>query len=130
MRWLYAAVAALLLVHEVDSAFWREWELFGLPGGEPGFLAVHLPLVLLVFWGHGQVVAGRRAGAWASLALAAAGLAALAIHSAFLALGRPEFRAAASLAVLAATAAASVALAAAAVSALRRTGRAKASPPS
>ena len=114
MRWLYALVAALLVVHEVDSAFWREWEVFGLPGGEPGFLLLHLPLLLLVFWGYGEALAGRRSGAWASLALAAAGLVAPAIHFALLAQGRPEFRTAASLAVLAATGLASILLAAAA----------------
>lgn len=119
MHWLYPAVASLLVVHEIDSAFWREWDLFGLPGGEPGFLLVHLPLLAAVFWGHRQVVAGRRAGAWASLCLAAAGLLAPALHSAFLAAGRPEFRAAASLAVLGATGLASLLLAVAAARALR-----------
>lgn len=124
MRWLYPAVASLLVVHELDSAFWREWDLLGLPGGEPGFLLVHLPLLAAVFWGDRKVAAGRRAGAWASLCLAAAGLLAPAIHSAFLAAGRPEFRALASLSVLAATGLGSVLLAVAAVGALRSARRA------
>ncbi len=101
LRVLYVANATLLLVHEIDSAFWREWELFHLPGGEPAFLVVHLPLVALVVWGYGRLVEGARAGAVMSLALAVAALAAAAIHAAFMAVGHVEFRAAVSIAVLA-----------------------------
>ncbi len=36
LRSLYLANATLLVVHELDSVFWREWELFRLPGGEAG----------------------------------------------------------------------------------------------
>ena len=25
--WLYIATATLLVVHEIDSAFWKEWDL-------------------------------------------------------------------------------------------------------
>jgi hypothetical protein len=31
---------ALLITHEIDSAFWKEWNLFGLPGGVQEFLAL------------------------------------------------------------------------------------------
>lgn len=101
LRALYVANATLLLVHEIDSAFWREWELLRLPGGEPGFLAVHVVLAAAVVWGYGRLVEGARAGLVLSLALALAALAAAAIHAAFLLAGRPEFRSGASLAVLA-----------------------------
>ena len=30
---LYLANTALLIAHEIDSAYWKEWELFHLPGG-------------------------------------------------------------------------------------------------
>lgn len=33
--------AALLVTHEIDAAYWKEWELFGLPGTEGGFLVLH-----------------------------------------------------------------------------------------
>lgn len=117
---LYAVNAALLVLHEIDSAYWREWEVLGLPGGEAGFLAVHLPLLLALLWGHAQILARRRAGVWASLALASAGLAAFAIHAALLLRGGAAFWAAASIALLAATAAVSTGLGLAAIRALRR----------
>ena len=30
--WLYLTNAVLLINHEIDSAYWKEWELFKLPG--------------------------------------------------------------------------------------------------
>ncbi len=121
LRSLYVVNATLLIVHEIDSAYWREWDLFGLPGGEAGFLAVHLPLVAVVVWGYGRLAAGARAGAALSVALAAAGVLAAALHAAFLLRGAPEFRAPASIGVLAATLLASLVQATLALRALRAT---------
>ncbi|MGD0589579.1 MAG: DUF6713 family protein [Bacteroidota bacterium] len=30
----------LLIIHEIDSTFWKEWNLFRLPGGIQGVLAL------------------------------------------------------------------------------------------
>ncbi len=109
LRALYVANASLLIVHEIDSAYWREWEMLGLPGGEPGFLVAHVVLAAFVVWGYGRLAEGARAGLVLSFALATAGLAAAAIHAAFLLAGRPEFRTAASVGVLAAAFAVSAA---------------------
>ena len=49
--WLYLANAILLIIHEIDSAFWKEWELFKLPGGINGFLILHFPLLFLILYG-------------------------------------------------------------------------------
>ena len=49
--WIYLINAILLINHEIDSAFWREWELFKLPGGTSGFLALHFPILFLVLYG-------------------------------------------------------------------------------
>lgn len=119
LKKLYALEVTLLLVHEIDSASWKEWELFGLPGGEPGFLLLHLPLVLAALWGFERLLAGARAGTWMALALSAAGLAALAIHGAFLLGGHPEFGTPVSLGLLVASASLALLLGAAALSALR-----------
>jgi hypothetical protein len=120
LRKLYLVSATLLLVHEIDAAYWREWELFRLPGGVEGFLALHLALVAATVWGYGQVVVGARSGLWLSLALSAAGLLAPLLHSVFLLQGRPEFRSWGSVSVLLAAGLASAALAAVAANAWRR----------
>jgi hypothetical protein len=115
MARLYWFTASLLIVHEIDSAYWREWELFGLPGGIGAFLAIHVPLVLLVLWGYERVIAGTRAGTRMALAVGAAGIATAAIHGAFLLRGSEAFRTAPSLALIAAAGVAGIALVAVAV---------------
>ncbi len=51
LLWLYLINGVLLIDHEIDSAYWREWELFRLPGGISGFLVLHVPLLFVVLWG-------------------------------------------------------------------------------
>ena len=97
---LYLVNAALLITHEIDSAYWHEWELLHLPGGIQLFLILNLGLVLLVLLGFGEVVRQRRSGLWCSLGLAGAGVLAFLIHGVFLARGHPEFRLPVSVAVL------------------------------
>jgi hypothetical protein len=100
---LYLVNSALLVPHEIDSAFWHEWDLFGIPGGLQGFLIVNLVLVLIVLYGFKQVLLETRAGRWFSLALAGAGIFAFSVHSYFLVRGHPEFRLPVSIGLLWAT---------------------------
>jgi hypothetical protein len=95
--------SALLVTHEIDSAFWHEWDLFRIPGGLQAFLLVNLALVIIVFYGFKQVLHETRAGRWFSLALAAVGIFAFTIHTYFLLRGHPEFRLPVSVALLWAT---------------------------
>lgn len=37
LHWIYLLNASVLITHEIDSANWHEWEIFGIPGGHPGF---------------------------------------------------------------------------------------------
>ncbi|MBU0513888.1 MAG: hypothetical protein KJ621_03870 [Proteobacteria bacterium] len=101
--WIYIVNAALLMVHEMDSAYWREWEMFRLPGGAAGFLIIHLPLVIVLLWGLVLLARHTLAGQIFSLILAGLGVGAFVIHLTFLKLGRPEFKTPVSLAVLTAT---------------------------
>ena len=117
---LYWLTASLLIVHEIDSAYWREWELFGLPGGVEGFLAIHVALALVVLWGYGRVLGEARSGTWMSLGVGASGVATALVHGTFLARGAGQFRTPASLAIIGATALAGVALLVAALRSGRR----------
>ena len=49
--WLYLINSVFLINHELDSAYWKEWDLFKLPGGITGFLIVHFPLLFIVLYG-------------------------------------------------------------------------------
>lgn len=112
LRGLYLLEAALLVAHEIDSAFWHEWTLFRL-GDEPFFVLVHVPLVAAVIWGYAELEAGRPWGYRMTWLLALVGVGALGIHGSFLAAGSPEFRTPVSLVLIAGMAAVAVALGAA-----------------
>ena len=47
----YILNATLLLLHEIESAYEKEWELLHLPGKITGFLLLHIPIIILVFYG-------------------------------------------------------------------------------
>lgn len=98
--WIYVTNAVLLINHEIDSAYWHEWELFRLPGGKDGFLLLHFPLLFLVLWGLVLLVKGYPAGFMFSLGLGFAGSFAFGIHMFFLARGGREFRTGVSLSIL------------------------------
>ncbi len=48
---LYIVNATLLLLHEIESAYEREWEILQLPGKITGFLLLHIPIILIFFYG-------------------------------------------------------------------------------
>ncbi|MBI4732411.1 MAG: hypothetical protein HY781_09890 [Chloroflexi bacterium] len=90
--WLYLINLTLLILHEMDSAYWQEWKLFHIPGGIGGFLLIHLPLWVLALYGLVLLHDGMLAGLVLSLVLSFAGLFAFGIHTWFIHKGHPEFR--------------------------------------
>jgi hypothetical protein len=108
LLWLYVANAVLLITHEIDSAYWREWELFRLPGGIAGFLLLHIPLLFVVLWGLILVLRHSWWGLIVSLVLSFGGIFAFGIHFYFLKKGRPEFDTAISKSILMGTLAVSI----------------------
>ena len=101
--WIYLVNSVLLINHEIDSAYWKEWELFKLPGGITGFLLLHIPLVFLILYGLILVFQNSFAGLIFSLVLSFAGIFAFAIHTFFIKKGRSEFKVPISLFILIAT---------------------------
>jgi len=116
---LYLLNAAVLITHEIDSAYWHEWKLFGIPGGIQVFLAINLLLVIVVLYGHQALAMGRSSGIIYSWLLVAGGLFAVGIHTYFLLKGSEAFRLPASLVLLLATLVFSLAQARALVGARR-----------
>lgn len=101
--WIYFANATLLIIHEIDSAYWKEWELFKLPMGISGFLLLHFILVPVMLYGLVLVSQGTKAGYVISLLLSLGGLFAFGIHFYFLRQGRHEFGSITSQAILVGT---------------------------
>jgi hypothetical protein len=97
---LYIANSVLLITHEIDSAYWKEWELFKLPGGVTGFLLLHFPLLFIILWGLILVSKHSWWGSLFSLLLSASGFFAFGIHFYFLREGRAEFNSVISKSIL------------------------------
>jgi hypothetical protein len=89
--WVYLINAVLLINHEIDSAYWKEWDLFRIPGGITGFLIIHFPALFLVLCGLVLVYQGTMAGLIISLILGLSGVFAFTIHTYFIRRGREEF---------------------------------------
>jgi hypothetical protein len=101
--WIYLVNAILLINHEIDSAYWKEWDLFKLPGGISGFLIIHFPLLFLVLYGLVLVYQGSFSGLIFSMILSLSGIFAFCIHLFFIKRGRNEFKTPVSLFILSAT---------------------------
>lgn len=98
--WLYFANALLLMSHEIDSAYWKEWNLFGLKGGMNGFLVFNIIAIALVLYGFMEIIKETSIGVWFSLLLGITGIFTFGIHAFYLAKGRSEFRVPFSLFIL------------------------------
>ena len=89
-----------LILHQIDAAYWREWEMFYLPGGVQGFLVFNLAAIAVVLAGDRQVLlALPRARLYAAIC-AALGLATFVIHAGFALAGLEQFHLPLSMAVI------------------------------
>jgi len=98
---IYLINATLLINHEIDSAYWREWDLFGLPGGITGFILLHLPLIFILLWGLLLIKDRSLWGLVISIVTGLGGFFGFVIHVYFLKKGYPEFRTFVSIGLLA-----------------------------
>ena len=48
---LYILNATLLLLHEIESAYEKEWKILKLPGKITGFILLHIPILFILFYG-------------------------------------------------------------------------------
>jgi len=103
LLWIYLVNATLLIAHEIDSAYWKEWELFKLPGGAGSFVLLHIILVFIFLLGLVWVFQGNIAGLVLSLILGIAGVGAFTIHTWFIRKGHQEFKTPVSQLILIAT---------------------------
>lgn len=88
---LYLLNATLLICHEIDSAYWHEWQLFHLPGGIQLFVFIHFLLLPVVLYGYREVCIQGSRIRMMSLLLAGIGLFAALLHGVFIASGDSAF---------------------------------------
>jgi hypothetical protein len=101
--WLYFTNTVILISHEIDSAYWQEWELFKLPGGIQLFVLLHIPMISIILYGLILVNNQSYFGLFYSLVLSSIGIFAFSIHSYFLIKGNDKFNNFASKLLLLAT---------------------------
>ncbi len=103
LSWLYMINTVLLINHEIDSAYWKEWELFKLPGGITLFLILHFPLIFLLLYGLIEVYHQSHTGLIFSLVVSGVGIIAFGLHMFFIAKGRDQFKTPVSIFILTGT---------------------------
>ena len=59
---LYIVNATLLLLHEIESAYEQEWKILKLPVKITGFLLLHIPIIVLLFYGLIEIEKGTTIG--------------------------------------------------------------------
>jgi chromate transport protein ChrA len=97
---LYATNLALLLTHQVDAAYQREWEMMGVPGGIAFFLAFNLAVSVPLILAFRSVVKNTKHARTVELILGGVGLITVGIHVVYFFLGRNEFTQISSLLIL------------------------------
>ena len=89
-----------LILHQIDAAYWKEWEMFHLPGGVQGFLVFNLAAIAVVLAGYRHVLlATARATLYAGVC-AALGVGTCLIHAGFALAGLEQFHLPLSVAII------------------------------
>jgi len=90
---IYLLNAVILIIHEIDSAYWHEWNLFNPKdkNGINGFLIMHFPLITMILIGQILLYENMLAGHIISFILSASGIFAFFFHFYHIRKGRPEF---------------------------------------
>lgn len=100
MQRSYFSTLCLLVLHQIDAAYWREWEMFHLPGGVQGYLAFNMLAIPILLLGYTQVVLrSAKASLFASLCAALGALTFL-IHAGFALAGFSQFHLPLSMALI------------------------------
>lgn len=117
---LYVLTTTLLLAHQIDSAYWHEWNLFGIPGGIQTFVLLNVLVTFPFLLGLARIAKSPRDGNGFALALALVGIATFFIHVGFRLRGHREFDLPTSWVVLFATLVSSIGLGGRAIQERRR----------
>jgi hypothetical protein len=88
---IYLLNFSLLITHEIDSAYWKEWELFGMKSDIQEFLIINFILILIGLIGFRYLISGNKNAYYIALFFSAGGIFAFCIHMYFIVNGHQEF---------------------------------------
>ncbi|MEP1740416.1 MAG: DUF6713 family protein [Kangiellaceae bacterium] len=97
---LYGFTLILLILHQIDAAYWKEWEMFYLPGGIQGFLLFNLVAFPIIVVGYKKLLTLSSNYLAYSYACGGLGLLTFIIHAGFAMFGFEEFHLPLSIAVI------------------------------
>jgi hypothetical protein len=80
---IYILNSTLLLLHEIESAYEKEWEILNLPGKITGFILLHIPVILIIFYGLIEIEKLSTVGLIAGIILGIGGLIPFFVHKVF-----------------------------------------------
>ncbi len=100
---LFILNATVLCTHQIDAAFWHEWDLFRIPGGNQVNLMLNIPLIASVFVAFRVVAQQSPRYRLAHKYLVSLGFLTVFLHTGFFAFGYVQFLQPMSLLLLAAT---------------------------
>lgn len=90
-----------LILHQIDAAYWNEWEMFRLPGGVQGFLVFNLAAIALVLAGYRHVLLATARATLYACVCAALGVGTFLIHAGFALAGLEQFHLPLSMTIIA-----------------------------
>lgn len=93
LLWTYISNLVFLSCHEIDSAYWKEWKLFGIKNESAiqGFVIFHVPVLFIFMAGIIWLYEENPAGLIMSLIMSFSGIFAFFFHFYHLIKGRKEF---------------------------------------
>lgn len=94
---------SLVMAHQADAAYWKEWEMFRLPGGIQLFNLFNLAAFAILLWCFAAVVTRHRTGQRGSYLITALSGIVLPIHAAFAIAGFTQFHLPVSVAIIVGT---------------------------
>lgn len=80
---IYIVNATLLLLHELESAYEKEWEVLRLPVKITGFLLLHIPIIILFFYGVIEIERDSSVGMIIGIILGIGGVIPFIVHKIF-----------------------------------------------
>lgn len=80
---IYILNMTLLILHEIESGYEREWEILHLPGKLTGFLLLHVPILFLLFYGLLEIDKGSAGGLIMGIIAGVGGLIPFLVHRVF-----------------------------------------------
>ncbi len=90
----YLFTLTFFILHQMDAAYWHEWDMFYNfpPGGIQGYLLYNLVLIPLLLVGYKNVLLCRASAVIYSYFCAGLGLLVFLVHGSFLIAGYDQFK--------------------------------------